>query len=95
MGGPHCGDILVQLMPTYCLEHANCPSTVGNEGYSLNNLCLMAGAGFKKGAVIKRVIRVTDIVPTICHLTDTPMSSNAEGGIIYQALADFEEMYCG
>lgn len=95
MGGPHCGDILVQLMPTYCLEHANCPSTVGNEGYSLNNLCLMAGAGFKQGAVIKRVIRVTDIVPTICYLTNTPMSSNVEGGIIYQALADFEEMYCG
>ena len=91
MGGEHCGDILVQLMPTYCLEHANCPSTVENEGCSLNNLCMMIGAGFKEGETINRVIRVTDIVPTICYLTETPMSSNVEGGVIYQALKDFTE----
>lgn len=91
MGGPHCGDILCQLVPTYCEEHANCPTTATNEGYSLNNLCIMGGAGFKQGATIKRVIRVTDVVPTICHLTDTEVSSNVEGGVIWQALEGFTE----
>ena len=91
MGGPHCGDILVQLVPTYCEEHANCPTTAGNEGYSLNNLCMMVGAGIKKGELINRVIRCTDIVPTICHLVGTQMPSNVEGGVIWQALEGFEE----
>lgn len=91
MGGPHCGDILCQLVPTYCEEHANCPTTAVNEGYSLNNLCMLVGAGVKKGAQLNRVIRVTDVVPTICHLTDTPMPSNVEGGVIWQALEGFAE----
>ena len=91
MGGPHCGDILVQLVPTYCEEHANCPTTAANEGYSLNNLCMMVGAGFKKGELINRVIRVTDVVPTICHLLNVQMPSNVEGGVIWQALEGFEE----
>lgn len=91
MGGDHCGDILCQLVPTYCEEHANCPTTAANEGYSLNNLCMMIGAGLKQGEAIKRVIRITDVVPTICHLTDTPMPSNVEGGVIWQALENFDE----
>lgn len=91
MGGDHCGDILCQLVPTYCEEHANCPTTATNEGYSLNNLCIMVGAGIKKGALINRVIRITDIVPTICHLANTAVPSNAEGGVIWQALEGFEE----
>ena len=91
MGGPHCGDILVQLVPTYCEEHANCPTTATNEGYSLNNLCMMVGAGFKKGELINRVIRVTDVVPTICHLLNVQMPCNVEGGVIWQALEGFEE----
>lgn len=93
MGGPHCGDILVQLVPTFCMEHANCPSTATNEGYSLNNLCLMVGGGFKKGVLFNRVIRITDVVPTICYLTNTSAPSNVEGGIIWQALEGFEEKH--
>ena len=94
MGGKHCGDIFVQLMPTYCETHGNCPSTVEHEGYSLNNLCMMVGPDFKEGETINRVIRITDVVPTICHLTDTAMPSNCEGGVIWQALKGFvEEKY--
>lgn len=86
MGGPHCGDILFQLRPTYCCEHANCFSTVQNEGWSLHNLCFLSGSGIKEGKRFRRPVRITDIVPTICHLTDTPMPADVEGGIIYQAL---------
>ena len=91
MGGIHCGDILFQLVPTFNNEHANVVSTVHHEGWSMQNLCIMAGGGLKKGEYIDRPVRLTDIVPTICHLTDTKMPGSVEGGVIYQALADFDE----
>lgn len=91
MGGPHCGDILVELMPTYNLEHAFSPTPCTNEGYSLNNLCVMIGGGFKEHATIDRVIRVVDVVPTLCYLTNTPVPGNVEGGVIWQALKGFDE----
>ena len=91
MGGPHCGDIFMQLMPTYCETHGNCPSTVEHEDYSLNNLCMMIGADFKKGEKIRRVIRITDVVPTLCHLVGNAVPTNCEGGVIWQALEGFEE----
>ena len=91
MGGEHVGDILVQLVPTYCMEHANCPSSCSNENFSLQNLCMMIGGGFKKGAEIKRAVHITDVVPTICYLTNTEVPSNVDGGVIWQALEGFEE----
>ena len=95
MGGPHCGDILVQLCRTFCKEHAYTPSSITHEGFSMHNLCIMSGHGIKKGEYINRVIRVVDIVPTIAYLTDLPMPSNVEGGVIWQALENFEEEMYG
>lgn len=88
MGGDHCGDIFYCLMPTWCCEHANVLPTVHHEGWSMQNLCIMGGNGIKKGELFKRPIRITDIVPTICYLTDTPMPAQVEGGLIYQALEE-------
>ena len=51
----------------------------------------MIGGGFKKSASINRIIRVVDVVPTLCYLTDTPVPGNVEGGVIWQALKDFDE----
>lgn len=91
MGGVHCGDILYQLVPTFNNDHANVFSTVHHEGWSMQNLCILGGAGVKIGQYIDRPIRITDIVPTICQLTDTKMSGNVEGGVIYQALEGYDE----
>ena len=91
MGGIHCGDILYQLVPTFNNEHANVVSTVHHEGWSMQNLCIMGGAGFKHGEFIDRPVRITDIVPTICHLVGAGMPGSVEGGIIYQALDGFDE----
>ena len=91
MGGEHCGDILVQLQPTYCEEHAFTPSGTHFLGYSMQNLCIMSGAGIKKGEYINRIIRSVDIVPTMAHLANSRMPSNVEGGVIWQALEGFEE----
>lgn len=90
-GGPHYGDIIVELVPTYNETHGNCQTTVEHEGHSLNCLCMMIGDDFKQSESIRRIVRITDIVPTICHLTDTEVPSNVEGGVIWQALRGFKE----
>ena len=91
MGGPHCGDILVQLQPTYNMEHAASPSPVDNEGFSLGLVFIMCGSGIKKNTIINRKVREVDIVPTLCELANVRPSSNVEGGVIWQALEGFEE----
>ena len=58
--------------------------------FSKPSVCRAVGL-LKKGEYIDRPVRLTDIVPTICHLTDTKMPGSVEGGVIYQALADFDE----
>ena len=86
MGGPHCGDIYVQVTRNFGMEHSNCMSHVTNFGYSLLCLCMMAGGSFKKGETIPRPIRLVDIAPTISYVCDAPMPRDVEGGVIYQAI---------
>ena len=91
VGGEHTGDIFFQLNPDFGEEHAMAPSYVTNHGFSLISLCLMCGAGLKKGEFIKRQIKAVDVVPTICALCDVRIPANCEGGVIYQALEGFSE----
>ena len=88
MGGIHCGDVLYQLVPTFNNEHANVFSTVHHEGCSMQNLLVMGGGAFREGETLQRTVRITDVVPTICHITGTGMPGCVEGGVIYQALKD-------
>lgn len=91
MGGPHCGDILVQLVPTFNMEHAASPSPCENEGFSLGLIFILAGDGVKQNTVINRVVHEVDIAPTLCYLANSRPCSNTEGGVIWQALEGFEE----
>lgn len=86
LGGPNCGDIYYLLEPECNRTHGNGLSNLKFNDCSLKNLFIMAGAGVKKGEVIKRRVRAVDIVPTICHLAGAPMPKDVEGSIIYQAL---------
>lgn len=85
MGGKHCGDIFFQLRPDFQFEHANCPNSVTNNGYSVGCVCMMVGGGIK-AETLSRPIRNVDIVPTICQLVGNRMPADVEGGVIYQAL---------
>lgn len=91
VGGENCGDIFFQLTKDFGFEHFNAPGHMTNHGYSAGNLCIMAGGGLKKGAVLKRPVRSVDIVPTICHLVGNRMPKQVEGGILYQAVEGFDE----
>jgi len=88
MGGNHCGDIFFQLTKNFGFEHAHAPNDVTNQGYSLDCLCLLSGAGIAENKTITRTIRAVDVVPTICHICGIPVPQDVEGGIIYQALAE-------
>jgi len=90
VGGEHTGDIFFQLHKDFGVEHAMYPSYVTNHGFSLTSLCMMCGAGIKKGVVIDRQIQAVDIVPTICAVCDVVPPCDVEGGVIYQALEGFE-----
>lgn len=88
MGGPHSGDIFIQLTRNFGLEHAHAPNHVTNFGYSIGCLCMMCGGNIKQGQRIARPIRTVDIVPTIAHVCGVRMPHDVEGGVIYQALKD-------
>jgi predicted AlkP superfamily phosphohydrolase/phosphomutase len=88
LGGDHCGDIYFCFTPGFARVHGTTLTTTSNKGTSVACLFVMAGAGVKKGEVIKRPVRIVDIVPTICHLVGIPMPRDVEGGVIYQALAE-------
>ncbi|MEK3673061.1 alkaline phosphatase family protein [Paenibacillus sp. FSL R10-2771] len=91
LGGENSGDIFYILEPDFTRCHGNGLSNHTLLGYSMRALFIALGAGVKSGEVIGRKVKVVDIVPTICHLTGSPVPENAEGGIIYQILAGSAE----
>ena len=48
----------------------------------------LAGPGVRKGVSIKRIVKIEDIIPTLCHLGELSVPADCEGGILYQALED-------
>jgi predicted AlkP superfamily phosphohydrolase/phosphomutase len=86
--GDNVGDIVWCLRPEFGGQHGNFLPTVEWGMGSLRGLFIMAGPGVKRGVTLDRNVWLTDIVPTICHLTDWPVPRDAEGGILYQALDD-------
>ncbi|MDA8217368.1 MAG: hypothetical protein M0Z94_07085 [Dehalococcoidales bacterium] len=48
----------------------------------------MSGHDPKQGEVIERIIRLTDVVPTVCHLAKLPVPRQCEGSVLHQAMED-------
>jgi len=91
LGGPHCGDIVYFMENEFSRTHGNGLSNQTMYGFSTRCLLLMAGVGFKKGAVVKRNCKVVDVVLTICNIAGAPMPKDVEGSVIYEALENFED----
>lgn len=84
--GDRIGDVVYGLRADVPAEHGR-QMTTGEYGVgSLKGLLIMAGPNIKKDYVLKRTVRLTDIVPTICYLLGLPTPKDAEGAIIYQSL---------
>jgi len=88
LGGPRTGDIVYAVDPAFGLEHGEFLPTAKWGIGDLRGLFIIAGPGVKQGVEIERVVRLVDVVPTICYLADWPVPADCEGGIIYQALED-------
>ncbi|MHB1133785.1 MAG: alkaline phosphatase family protein [Chloroflexota bacterium] len=88
LGGPRTGDIVYALDPAFGLEHGEFLPTAKWGVGDLHGLFILAGPGIKQGVQIERVVRLVDVVPTVCHLAEWPVPAQCEGGIIYQALED-------
>ena len=52
----------------------------------LQSRILKGDKGLKKGEVLERTVWLTDVVPTICYLSEIPVPKDTEGAVIYQAL---------
>ncbi|MFD1772501.1 alkaline phosphatase family protein [Paenibacillus rhizophilus] len=87
LGGENSGDIFYILEPDFTRCHGNGLSNHTLSGYSMKALFIALGAGVKSGETIDRKVKVVDLVPTICELTETPVPRNVEGGVIYQILS--------
>jgi hypothetical protein len=59
------------------------PSESGTKGF-----LALAGPGVKKGAFLKRTVRLEDVVPTLFYLAELSVPADCEGSILYQALED-------
>jgi hypothetical protein len=88
--GDGIGDVVYALYPWYSGQHANIlPAAEWGIG-SLKALLSFTGPGIAKGLRLERTCNLVDIVPTICYLMDLPLPAQAEGAVLYQALADID-----
>jgi predicted AlkP superfamily phosphohydrolase/phosphomutase len=84
--GERIGDIVFALGNEWGGQHGNVLPTAQFGLGEVKGLLLMAGPGVKHGVRLERTVWSTDVVPTICYLTELPVPKDAEGGIMYQAL---------
>ena len=86
MGGEDCGDIVFMLAEGYNFDHVDSLSTtLGIYDTSVSPIFVAAGPGIKH-CVTSRVIRETDIAPTIAELFDIRKPADCEGAPVYQIL---------
>jgi len=86
--GDRIGDVVYALNPEFGGEHGNFLPAAGYGIGSMKGLLIMAGPGIARGAVLKRNVWLTDIVPTLCHLAELPIPGDSEGSIIHQAFQE-------
>jgi hypothetical protein len=86
--GERMGDVVYALDPRYEDEHGpHLPTAQFGIG-DMRTLFILAGPGVKQGVEIERMVRLADIVPTLCHLAELPVPAQCDGAIVYQALED-------
>jgi len=82
------GDVVYAVNPGFGREHAQHLTTARYGIGDLRGLFIMAGPGVRRGATLTRNVWLTDVVPTVCHLTGFPVPRHCEGSVIYQALQE-------
>jgi len=89
LGGPDCGDIILFTADGFNMDHTDgLATTIGVEHTTMSPIFIAAGKGIKKGFVTERVIRETDVAPTMAVLAGVRMPNECEGAPVYQIIED-------
>jgi len=84
MYGPKCGDIIYFLNEGFNRCHGDSLGTF--QGYfdtSVKPIFIAAGAGIKENYIIERLVRQTELAPTITTLLGIRTPKDCEGGPLY------------
>lgn len=82
------GDVVYAVEPGFGGQHGQQLTTAKFSQGSIQPLLILHGPGIKRGYRLERNAWLADVVPTVCHLMELPMPRDAEGAVLYQALAD-------
>ncbi len=77
------GEVLAMADPETLSVAMGMPAEGAGKGF-----IAIAGQGVKKGVLLKRKVRLEDILPTLCYLGELSVPTDCDGGILYQALED-------
>lgn len=86
--GDRIGDVVYGIRGEVNGEHGRQVPTSEYGIGSMKGLLILWGPNIKKGYRLKRIVHLTDLVPTLCYLMQIPVPKDTEGGIIYQALEE-------
>ncbi|HDH07150.1 MAG TPA: hypothetical protein ENF87_02150, partial [Thermoproteales archaeon] len=84
--GETVGDVVYGFYPEAPGEHGRHITSGEYSIGSMKGLLIISGPGVKKNLILKRVVNIADVVPTLCYLAELPVPKDCEGAIIYQAL---------
>ena len=88
-GGPECGDITIFMEEGFNIIHMDSLST--QRGYyhtSVSPFFAAAGPGIKENFKTDRIIRQTDVAPTMAVLGGVRMPAQSEGSVVHQILTE-------
>ncbi|MFN2155455.1 MAG: alkaline phosphatase family protein [Anaerolineae bacterium] len=86
--GERVGDVVYALRAEYDGAHGyHLPTSVLGIG-AQHAVCILAGAGIRRGAHLEGQVRQVDVAPTISYLLGIDVPRDAEGGVIYEALEE-------
>ena len=86
--GRDIGDIVYALLPEFDHEHGRQLPGATLGGQTIKPLLIFSGPGIKAGAVLHRTAWLVDVVPTLAHVMEWPMPSEAEGAVLYGLFAE-------
>ncbi len=86
--GRDVGDVIYAFRTGYGRDHGQLLPAATLGGQTIKSLLIWRGPGIKAGATLERTLWLTDVAPTIAHIMGWPALTEAEGGMIYQILAE-------
>jgi len=91
--GRDVGDVIYAFRPGYGRDHGQLLPGATLGGQTIKSLLIWQGPGIKAGATVERTLWLTDVAPTIAHIMGWPALTEAEGGMIYQILAEHQARF--